>query len=162
MASKLSRGAVRPNNTLGAPTRAEVLRRMADAAEQGEKDTREGGSTPQPADFFQPGHTYLSRHDGYTAPELIAEFLVEHVTTHPEHGFRRAIGWMRSCEPDAKWHGNFQDEHEYEGWTGAADGGTAPVEGDDFTGSELYEMDRSDEYAADAADEARDIERGDR
>lgn len=39
MASKLSRGAVRPNNMLGAPTRAEVLRRMADAAEQGEKDT---------------------------------------------------------------------------------------------------------------------------
>lgn len=68
-------------------------------------------------DFFQPGRTYRSAHTGYTAPELILTFQVEHVTRHPDRGHLRAIGWMRTGEPDAMWHGDFRDEDEFDGWT---------------------------------------------
>ena len=80
-----------------------------------------GKSSPSGADatpdFFEPGRTYRSHHDGYTAPELILTFLVEHVTRHPDRGRLRAIGWMRTGEPGAGWHGDFRDEHEFRGWT---------------------------------------------
>lgn len=80
----------------------------------------EADATP---DFFQPGHTYRSVHTPYTAPELIITFRVEHITRHPDRGHRRAIGWMRSGEPGAKWHGDFRDEHEFRGWTDVTEGG---------------------------------------
>lgn len=75
-------------------------------------------------DFFQPGHTY-SNGTGYTAPELITLFCVEHITRHPNRGTLRAIGWMRSGAPDSGWHGHFQDEGEFEGWTEHLTGGDA-------------------------------------
>jgi hypothetical protein len=74
----------------------------------------EAETTP---DFFQPGRTYVARHDGYTAPELIVRFRVEHVTRHPDRGHLRAIGWSRTGEPGAKWHGDFRDEGEFDGWS---------------------------------------------
>lgn len=85
------------------------------AAEAGEKATP-AGATATPA-FFQPGRTYVFRHDGYTAPELIVRFRAEHVTRHPDRGHLRAIGWSRTGEPGAKWHGDFQDEGEFDGWS---------------------------------------------
>jgi hypothetical protein len=46
-------------------------------------------------DFFQLGRTYSYGGDGYTAPELIVTFRVEHITTHPDTGERTAMGWAR-------------------------------------------------------------------
>jgi len=92
LASKVARGAIRPNN----------LRTL-------------------PADFFEPGRTYRSTHTGYTAPELILTFQVEHITRHPDRGHLRAIGWMRTGEPDTGWHGHFRDEGEFDGWTDITD-----------------------------------------
>lgn len=102
-------------------TRAvELLRRMADAAEQGEKDTREGESTPQPADFFQPGHTYAYDADGFTAPELITRFRVQHITTHPTSGKRMAFGWLHT--PDTSWTPYAEPADEWPGsWTDITD-----------------------------------------
>lgn len=83
-----------------------------------EKDSADPAptSTPQP-EFFQPGRTYTQGNNGYRAPELIPLFRVEHVTRHPERGHLRAIGWMRTSNPGARWHGHFQDEDEFDGWT---------------------------------------------
>ena len=92
-----------------------IPRRLADGlrAMAGEKATPVGATaTP---DFFQPGRTYTDG-NGYTAPEVTNVFLVEHVTRHPDRGHRRAIGWMRTGEPGAKWHGDFRDEGEFDGW----------------------------------------------
>lgn len=86
LASKIERGAVRANN----------LRML-------------------PADFFEPDHTYTDS-TGYTAPEITTYFRVEHVTRHPDRGHLRAIGWSRTGEPGAKWHGDFRDEGEFDGW----------------------------------------------
>lgn len=98
----------------------DVLRSVADVI--GEKATP-AGATATP--FFQPEHTYRSRHDGYTAPELINTFRVEHVTRHPDRGHLRAIGWIRTGEPGTGWHGDFRDESEYDvdGWTDITGGG---------------------------------------
>lgn len=79
-------------------------------------DARDKAKTGD-ADFFQPGRTYVFRHNGYTAPELIVRFRVEHVTRHPDRGHLRAIGWSRTGEPGAKWHGDFQDEDQFDGWS---------------------------------------------
>jgi len=87
LASKVDRGAVRPNN----------LRML-------------------PATFFEAGHTYTDG-TGYSAPEVTTVFHVEHVTRHPDRGHLRAIGWSRSGEPGASWHGDFRDEGEFDGWT---------------------------------------------
>lgn len=83
-------------------------------AKEREMSTASSGDAP---DFFQPGRTYRSEHDGYTAPELIVTFRVEHVTRHPDRGHLRAIGWMRTGEPGTGWHGDFRDEGEFDGWT---------------------------------------------
>ncbi|MFF5589684.1 hypothetical protein [Streptomyces hygroscopicus] len=99
------------------------------------KVTRKGEIT-QPADFFQPGRTYTYNADGFTAPELITLFRVEHVTRHPDRGHRRAIGWMKTGEPGAKWHGNFQDEDQLEGWTAIA-GDSDAVQGEPAQPAEL-------------------------
>lgn len=74
--------------------------------------------------FFRPDRTY-SNGNAYRAPELITLFRVEHVTRHPEHGHLRAIGWMRNGAPGSKWHGGFQDEGEFEGWTDVTEGGVS-------------------------------------
>jgi hypothetical protein len=90
-----------------------------------EEATASSGETTQTADFFQPGHTYSHGQDGYKAPEQTLIFRVEHVTRHPDKGHRRAIGWSRTGEPGARWHGDFRDEGEFEGWTETTDGGDA-------------------------------------
>jgi hypothetical protein len=112
MASKIARGAVRADNTLGADTRAEVLRRMADAAE---KDT-------QPADFFQPGRTYRK-----TLTVSTWLYLCEHVTIDPNNGERISLGWHRRLEDDnPDWFPKLplrQDEWDSGKWAEAtADG----------------------------------------
>lgn len=84
----------------------------ADARDR-EKSSREADATPE---FFQPRHTYTDQ-NGYRAPELTRIFRVDHVTRHPDRGHLRAIGWMRSGETDALWHGDFRDEDEFRGWT---------------------------------------------
>lgn len=83
-------------------------------------DTAPNGETTQPADFFQAGRTYSHGQDGYKAPEQTLIFRVEHITRHPGKGHRRAIGWSRTGEPGARWHGDFRDEGEYTGWTETA------------------------------------------
>lgn len=93
LASKVERGAVRPDN----------LRML-------------------PANFFEPGRTYTDG-TGYTAPEITTVFRVEHVTRHPDRGHLRAVGWSRTGEPGAKWHGDFRDEGEFDGWTDVTEGG---------------------------------------
>jgi hypothetical protein len=95
--------------------RAEVLREAAT-----EKVTPTGEATP---DFFQPGRSYTYEASGFTAPELIVYFRPEHITRHPERGHLRAIGWSRTGEPGAKWHGDFYDE--FDGWAAVAEGGDA-------------------------------------
>jgi len=76
-----------------------------------------GKIRPIEDEFFQPGRTYAH---GQTS-----QFRVEHVTRHPDHGHLRAIGWMKTGEPGAKWHGGFRDEGEFKGWIEIADGGDA-------------------------------------
>ncbi len=93
LASKVERGAIRPDN----------LRML-------------------PASFFEPGHTYTDG-TGYSAPELTTVFKVEHVTRHPDRGHLRAIGWSRTGEPGAKWHGGFRDEGEFDGWVDVTEAG---------------------------------------
>jgi len=87
-------------------------------AAMGKSTATSGDATP----FFQPGHTYTDG-DGYRAPELTTLFRVEHVTRHPDRGHLRAIGWSRTGEPDAKWHGDFRDEGEFDGWTDVTEAG---------------------------------------
>ena len=83
-------------------------------SEVGEKATAPAATaTPQ---FFQPGRTYTDG-NGYRAPELTTLFRVEHITRHPDRGHLRAIGWSRTGEPGAKWHGDFRDEGEFDGWS---------------------------------------------
>jgi hypothetical protein len=112
LASKIERGAVRADNMLGADTRAEVLRRMADAAE---KDT-------QPADFFQPGRTYRK-----ALAVSTWLYLCEHVTTDPNNGERISLGWHRRIEDDnPAWFPKLplrQDEWDSGKWAEATDGG---------------------------------------
>ncbi|MCX4540460.1 hypothetical protein [Streptomyces sp. NBC_01565] len=68
------------------------------------------------SEFFQPGRTYTDS-NGYRAPEITTYFHVEHVTRHPERGHLRAVGWSKSGAPGARWHGDFRDEGEADGWT---------------------------------------------
>lgn len=91
------------------------LRRMADAAEQGEKDTREGESTPQPADFFQPGHTYTHK---------LWDFRCDTVTTHPQTHNRTALGWFRFSDDPWTTCG-YSNAHWSEHWTDVTEGGDA-------------------------------------
>ncbi|MFE7128908.1 hypothetical protein [Streptomyces sp. NPDC057617] len=84
-----------------------------------ELEAGESASLGEP-DFFQPGRTYCDS-NGYRAPELTAHFRVEHVTRHPERGHLRAIGWLRTGAPGARWHGDFRDEGQFDGWTDITD-----------------------------------------
>lgn len=68
------------------------------------------------AEFFQAGRTYTDG-NGYRAPEITAYFHAEHITRHPERGQLRAIGWSKSGASGTRWHGDFRDEGEFEGWT---------------------------------------------
>ena len=71
--------------------------------------------------FFRPGRTYTDG-TGYSAPEITTYFRVEHVARHPDREHLRAIGWSRTGEPGACWHGDFRDEGEFEGWTDVTEG----------------------------------------
>ncbi|MGW2421461.1 hypothetical protein ACWC0C_19805 [Streptomyces sp. NPDC001709] len=75
---------------------------------------RSTGAVPE--DFFVPGSTYALG-DGFTAPEDVRYFLVEHVMRHPDRGIWRAVGWERTGLPEAPWHGGFHDEGEFKDWT---------------------------------------------
>jgi hypothetical protein len=119
---------VEVQEALGLFRAEQLLRGMADEA-----GTDASGSKPdQTAGFFQPGRTYTYGQTGYRAPELTRLFRVEHVTRHPDRGNLRAIGWMRSGEPDAKWHGHFRDE--FDGWTETANDGADGAEKDTADG----------------------------
>lgn len=96
-----------------------------DARDREKSSRATADATP---DFFQPGHTYADG-NGYTAPELITVFRVEHVARHPDRGHLRAIGWSRSGEPGAGWHGDFRDEGEFGGWTDITDQTTTGEDG---------------------------------
>ncbi|WP_432010131.1 hypothetical protein [Streptomyces cucumeris] len=102
----------------GREAAAEDLHRMADEA----GTPALTGADPA-ADFFRVGRTYAYGQTGYRAPELTVLFLVEHVTRHPDRGHLRAIGWSKTGEPGAKWHGDFQDEDQFEGWAEVTEGG---------------------------------------
>lgn len=103
---------------------AETAEQMVDAyraevlAEQEKATAPAAMATPH---FLQVGRTYRSPHTGFTAPELITTFRVEHVTRHPDRGHLRAIGWSRTGEPGAGWHGDFLDEEDIDGWTDVTD-----------------------------------------
>lgn len=70
----------------------EVMRDLLQLAEQAGKDTRggtqppAGESTEADASFFQPGHSYTHR-DG-------TDFRTVTITTHPNTGEPRALGWI--------------------------------------------------------------------
>lgn len=73
--------------TGGTVTEVRVQRQ---AAEQGEKATATAATaTPQPDDFFQPGHTYIDSE----SPQRGWKFRCDTVTTHPENSERTALGW---------------------------------------------------------------------
>lgn len=95
---------------------------LAACRAQAEAEARAAQGTPHAAEaypgelaFFRPGRTYARQHSAYTAPEMIVQFRVEHVTRHPQGGHLRAIGWMRTGAPGATWHGYYQDR--LTGWS---------------------------------------------
>ncbi|MFB7461251.1 hypothetical protein [Streptomyces sp. NPDC056188] len=115
--------------------RAEVLREaadMVDAAFHGEpflnyppdfadllrekaKDIREDAPAP---DFFQPGHSYTHR-NGST-------FRCVAVTTHPDSGWRVALGWITDTAGYT-----FVDFRNIDHWNHEYDGVQPPAEGGD-------------------------------
>lgn len=140
MASKIWRGAVRPNNVLGVVTRASVLReitdrlarratlygdsrtvnevmrdldRLATEADAG-TGTAPSGETTQAADFFQPGHTYTRQHHGDRI-----EFYVEHIASAPSGRLRIAFGWRTG--PDGAEEPS--DSDDLDGWTDVTEAG---------------------------------------
>lgn len=107
---------------------AAEIRAMLDAVfplPTGDADAAAAETGGAASDFFQPGRTYTHGQNGYRAPEMTTIFRVEHVTRHPARGHLRAIGWSRTGEPGAPWHGDFYDEGEFDGWVDIADGGDA-------------------------------------
>lgn len=69
------------------PGSAQMLRDAAgNVRYMARKDTREGESTTAAPDFFQPGHGYTHRNG--------TDFRCVAVTTHPNTGERRALGWI--------------------------------------------------------------------
>jgi hypothetical protein len=87
LASKVARGAVRPDN----------LRML-------------------PADFFEPGHTYVSG---------TWKFRCETVSASPGTGERRALGWKFAPVYEVhRWHAAALDPDDWEqGWTDVTEGG---------------------------------------
>jgi hypothetical protein len=91
-------------------------------AEQAEKDTREGESTP---DLFQPGRTYAYEASGFTAPELVTVFRVASTTTHPATGAAYAFGWIRKGETTT-WTPYAEPADDWpHAWTEITEGGDA-------------------------------------
>jgi hypothetical protein len=93
LASKVERGAIRANN----------LRML-------------------PADFFEPGHTYV-------AGERF-RFRCDAVTSHPDTGEIRAIGWhgkLRTADGEWIWVPNERTRDDWDGgfggWTDVTEGG---------------------------------------
>jgi hypothetical protein len=105
-----------PGGARGAETAPEAAPDTLSDAHGATEDAANPADAETAPDFFQPGHTYRSAHTPYTAPELITTFEVEHVTRHPDRGHLRAIGWSRTGEPGAGWHGDFYDQGEFNGW----------------------------------------------
>lgn len=109
IASKVERGAVRPDNV--SITGGTVLTVPVHAT--------------GPADFFQPGHTYAYDADGFTAPELLTLFRVVADTTHPQTGKRMAFGWIRTAE-DVAWSAYAEPVDEWPAcWTDVTGSGGA-------------------------------------
>ncbi len=101
LASKVERGAVRPNN----------LRML-------------------PADFFEPGHTYVDTEHGTDW-----KFRVDTVTTHPEDGERTALGWRHfrgQWEPYAYGEDDY-DIHLHVGTVDVTEETSSPAAPDDST-----------------------------
>ncbi|MEU1800808.1 hypothetical protein [Streptomyces sp. NPDC019937] len=85
------------------------------------KVTPTGGEITQPADFFQPGRTYAYDASGFTAPELLTLFRVEHITQRPNTGKRMAFGWIRTAESEA-WSPYAEPSDEWPScWTDITD-----------------------------------------
>jgi hypothetical protein len=102
------------------PSDAQTKGRMLARRVARGKSTRDADTAP---DFFQPGRTYAYDADGFTAPELITLFRVEHLTTHPETGKRMAWGWIRTA-PDVTWSPYAEPSDEWpESWTEVPEGG---------------------------------------
>lgn len=93
-----------------------LLHHAVDDANARDAAEKQGGP-----DFFQVGRTYTDG-NGFRAPELTTLFMVEHVTRHPVRGHLRAIGWSKTGEPGATWHGDFRDDDEFHGWTDVTEG----------------------------------------
>jgi hypothetical protein len=91
----------------------EVMRDLAQLADEAGKGTREGEST-QPADFFQAGRTYTRQHHGNRI-----EFLVEHVATTPSGSHRVAFGWRNAFG----WPEEPSDSDDLDGWTETTEAG---------------------------------------
>ena len=91
LASKVARGAVRPDN----------LRML-------------------PADFFEPGHTY-TEDAPFRAPEDRPNFQCVAVAIHPATGNRRAFGFEQSGAGRPWSSCSMRDEAWADGWTNVTD-----------------------------------------
>ncbi|NUS83621.1 MAG: hypothetical protein HOY75_12970 [Streptomyces sp.] len=90
LASKVDRGAVRPDNV--SVTGGTILTIPVHAA----------------PGFFQPGHIYARQHHGRTI-----EFHVRHVDSPPGSSYRIALGWR--LNEDGNWEAS--DSDDLDGWT---------------------------------------------
>lgn len=112
------------NRRIGLREAEALVRRMVPTAEaRGGEVTREAADEITRPAFFEPGRTYSRGATPWSVPELISLFRVEYVTRHPETGRRRAIGWTRTGEPGARWHGDFADEGEFSVWSASDESG---------------------------------------
>ncbi|MCI3153190.1 hypothetical protein ELQ39_15765 [Streptomyces sp. GB4-14] len=93
MASKVDRGAVRPDNV-----------RML------------------PADFFEPGHTYTVN-EPFTAPEVRPHFQCVAVAVHPTTGNRRAFGFEQRTANAPWASASLRDEEWADGWVDVTEAG---------------------------------------
>ncbi|MGW3428940.1 hypothetical protein ACWDHW_13430 [Streptomyces melanosporofaciens] len=109
MASKVDRGAVRC------------------FLDEAGKVSPAGAEITQPADFFQPGHTYSDDEHGW-------KFRVDTVTTHPETGERTALGWRywTGWEPYAYGEDDWEI-HQMVGHTDVTEDGKAAAAGGEIT-----------------------------
>ncbi|MFI8351233.1 hypothetical protein [Streptomyces sp. NPDC085596] len=96
MASKITRGAVRPNNVM-----------------------LPAGVQPT---FFEPGRTY-TENAPFRAPEGRANFQCVAVATHPTTGTRRALGFEQPGAGGRWSSSSMRDEEWADGWVEITEGG---------------------------------------
>ncbi|MGA5604051.1 hypothetical protein ACPCUF_23950 [Streptomyces griseoincarnatus] len=97
LASKVDRGAVRPDN----------LRML-------------------PADFFEPGHTYTVN-EPFTAPEIRPHFQCVAVAIHPTTGNRRAFGFEQRTANAPWASASLRDEEWADGWVDVTEETSGPA-----------------------------------